>query len=415
MNLARLLLVNPPFKRGINGQLPLNLAYLAAAFNRTDVQVEICDLNVLGDPSAELRKRVENFQPTHAGVARYSPNCRDSIDILRRIRGMDESISLISGGPHEKARAHETRLRHPWINHVIGAKNAEVKLVRLVTGNPNAIVDWKRLFPAYHLLDLHEPSYHFDDGAFPGKKMISYMSARGCNRSCSFCSHRKYEALEIPVVLEHLERLEMLGYNAVFFNDPNFASDTVRTEILMEQMIEAGISDKIEWGCQTIANQSLTTKLLEAMQTAGCTYITYSLENVSKSALKLLNKRIDPETVASICAKTRELKMRTGLYVMFGIERDEFKDLEQARYTLDFLAMVKPDFVSYSIYTQYPDMKGPGADVDYESFVQTDSPAWDFFDEGFGYHPNCSEEHAVGLMKEIKERHEGPLKEVRIF
>jgi len=405
----RLLLINPNFIRKIEGQTPLNLAYLAAAVEKY-ADVKIVDLNV--EPEQNLYNVLKEFNPTHVGVARYTPNSIDSIKLLRKIHSAHPKSILITGGPHEIYRGHITKEMYPWINYVVRDKNGEQQLARILCEDESIIVNWKEIFPAYYLLNMSEQSYRFASEIFPGKKMLQYMTARGCTMGCSFCPSGRYEAKEVKIVIGHLEKIIDMGYNAVFFNDVNFAADPVRTEQLMKAMLEKGLNKKLEWGCQTTANQSLSDDLIKLMAKAGCSYITYSLENVSKEALQRINKRIDPETVMHKCIVAKKAGMKLGLYVMFGILNDETDDFYWAKKTLDKVAEIKPDFVSYSILAHYPNYN---PSLPYETKRFGTEKVWEFFDEGCAYHPFCSPEYAEKIKKEILKRHRNELREVRKF
>ncbi|MBU4360290.1 radical SAM protein [Patescibacteria group bacterium] len=405
----RLLLINPAFARKINGQTPLNLAYLASAVEK-EANTKIIDLNV--EPQNNLYKLLTNFKPTHVGITRYTPNNIDSLKILKEIKEKYPNIITITGGPHEIFRGDITKMLNPWIDYVVRDRNGEESLLKIVAGNEKMKLDWKKLFPAYHLLNMKEKSYRFHSEIFPGKKMLQYMSARGCPLNCNFCPSGNYEPKDIEVVIEHLKKIINMGYGAVFFNDVNFAAITERTKKLMKNIIKEGLPEKLEWGCQTTANDFLEDTLIELMAQAGCNYITYSLENVSKKGLKIINKKINPKTVTHKCKIAKEVGMKIGLYVMFGIHNDEKEDFYWVKKTLDKIAKIKPNYVSYSILADYPN-SNPA--LPYETKKFGTENIWKFFDEGCAYHPHCSVEYAEEIKKEILKRHNSDLKIIKIF
>lgn len=410
MKQNKLLLINLDFVRKIEGQTPLNLAYLAATVEK-DAEVKIIDLNV--KPRDSLNKILAEFEPTHVGIPRYTPNNIDSINLLKEIHEKYPKIITISGGPHEVFRADITKEQNPWINHVVRDKYGEQALLRIITGNDRAEVDWRTIFPAYHLLNTGEKSYSFDFDLFQGKKMLQYMSARGCGLQCNFCPTGEYEAKDNEVVIEHLKKIIDMGYEALYFNDVNFTANPKRTIELMELMIKGGLNKKLEWGCQTTANELLDDDLIKLMADAGCTYITYSLENVSKEALKKINKKIDPDVVKHKCKVTKKLSIKTGLYIMFGINDDQEKDFEWVQQTLDKVAEIHPDYVSYSILAHYPNLN---PDLPYETQRFGTEKVWEFFDEGAGaYHPHCNAKYAKKIRDEVLKRHRTDLKDVKRF
>jgi len=403
---ARLLLINPFFERLNAGQLPLNLAYLAAAVEK-HAEVQLIDLNV--SPNNVLEKKLIDFKPTHVGITSYTPNNIETKEILFKLHEQHPDIITISGGPQEVYRGELTKLHHPWIDHVVTQRNAEQELLRIICGQ-EIEMDWKMLFPAYHLLNMDDKSYRFDDALFKGKRMLTYMSGRGCNMSCNFCPSDNYVPLATGTVVEHLKRIIDMGYNALFFNDLNFAGNPGRTLELMNAITREQIEKSLEWGCQTTATSNLPDNLIWRMPEAGCTYTSFSIENVSLDALKRLHKRISPEVVAQKCKVAKDAGMKIGLYAMFGVHPDEKIDFEWAKKTLDQIAKIMPDYISYSILADYR-----GMTLNYETGRYGVEDVWKFFDEGSAFHPFCSVEHAQCLQGEILKRHNEDLKTIKRF
>ncbi|MFA6171215.1 MAG: radical SAM protein [Patescibacteria group bacterium] len=395
--MSSLLLINPNFERKINGQTPLNLAYLAAAIEAF-VPVRIFDLNVRS--FVELEKILSEFCPTHVGITSYTPNNISAKATLKQIHDQYPQVITISGGPHESYRGHITRKMYPWIDHVVTDRKGENALVEIMTGK-NMRVDWRTIFPAYHLLDMNEPSYRFDQHLFEGKSMVQYMSSRGCNMRCLFCGTEDYIPLKVPVVVEHLKKIADLGYEAFFFNDVNFISSARRTAELSRQIVANGLNF-LEWGCQTALVKEVTDEVLELMVVAGCSYITFSLENLSPDALRKIGKRIDPEYVTAKALFAKEIGMKIGVYVMFGVHNNEEEDWYWAKKTLDRIGEIKPDYVSYSILADYP---SSNPNLPYETEEFGTEPVWQFFDEGRAYHPYTTVGYAEKLKTEIEKRH----------
>jgi anaerobic magnesium-protoporphyrin IX monomethyl ester cyclase len=395
--MKKLLLVNPYFPRQIMGQTPLNLAYLAAAVEPY-VPVEIIDLNV--QSLEALESALREWQPTHIGMSVYTPNNISSMKLLEEIHSEYPDIITIVGGPHEVFRGQITKKLFPWIDHIVTDRKGENTLVEIMTGE-NKSIDWKALFPAYHLLDMSEESYQFDSHLFGGKRMIQYMSSRGCNMGCGFCSSDGYTALDNEVVIDHLHRIVEMGYTALFFNDVNFVSNPKRIADLMHLMIRSGL--KLEWGCQTALVEGVTYELLQLMRDAGCSYIAFSVENVSPLALRKLGKRIDPESVMAKAKFAKSIGIKLGAYVMFGVHENEDADLCWAKRTLDRVEEIGPDYVSYSVLADYPSANPL---LPYETEEYGIEEIWNFFDEGKAFHPYCSLQHAERLRDEILRRHD---------
>ena len=203
-------------------------------------------------------------------------------------------------------------------------------------------------------------------------------------------------------VVEHLKRIVGMGYRALFFNDLNFAGNPKRALELMNSMAREQMGKSLEWGAQTTATSTLPDGLIWKMAESGCTYMAFSIENVSQEALKRLHKRISPDVVAHKCKVAQEAGMKTGLFAMFGVHPDEEIDYRWAIRTMDKISEIMPDFVSYSILADY---NSPG--LNYETGRYGIEKVWKFFDEGSAFHPYCGVGHAQRLQEEILKRHNG--------
>ncbi len=434
MTKSRLLLVNPPFPRKVAG-VPLQLLYLAAAVKEANIPVEILDLDVEPDENRNLvlEDRLGYYQPTHVGVTAYSPNYPESLGIMRTIKEINPSITVISGGPHQIVMGGLAP-KPEFIDHIVTATFGEYSLLELLNLERRTI-DRTKLFPAFELLK-DSPQYQFDSELFKGKRMTQILTATGCNQTCNFCSaQQEYKPFTSDAVVNQLRRVRDLGYEAVFFNDPNFTNPSRgavgdyglaqiqglaksqgisenynRVIGLMNSLVESGLSNELVWGCQTKASM-VNPLVLDWMSKAGCKYITYALETIDDKALKEMHKGITVSHVDKAIELSRERGIKTGLYVMFGNNPNPERDFELAQMTLDHVERLKPDYLSISILANYPmiDRSNPKQrlhmHLDYANQKYSREPIWLNFDEGWGaFHPTVTVEHAQKYLQELERR-----------
>ncbi len=419
----KVLLVNPVFPRKVAG-VPLQTLYLASALKNASIETRILDLNIVPEQEQDtyLEDTLNSFKPTYVGVTSYSPNHPESLHIMRRTKEVSPDTIVISGGPHDIALGKDSP-KPEFVDHRVTDTFGENALLEIV-GSERRVADRQELFPAYELIPQH-PSYQFDNELFEGRNMTQILTATGCNQKCDFCSaQQNYIPFRNDVVVEHLEKLTDLGFDAVFFNDPNFTNPYRspllqaqglndrygRVRSLMEALITSGLSEDLVWGCQTKASM-VNAELLDLMADAGCRYITYALENVDDASLREMRKGITPEMVNQAIHMTKGAGMKTGLYVMFGTKEDKEEDFENARATLDYVEKLRPEFLSISILANYPmlDRNKSGErkhmGLDYTNKRYSREPIWLEFDEGWGaYHPNCDVEQARRYKEEIDRR-----------
>ena len=417
MTSSKLLLINPPFPRKVAG-VPLQLLYLAAAVKDAGSEVRLLDLDIEPDEKrmSILEQRLRDYRPTHVGVTAYSPNYPESLDIMRAVKEVNPSITVISGGPHQIIVGDITP-KPEFIDHVVAETFGETALSEIL-GLERRILDRSTLFPAFELLK-DSPRYHFDSELFEGRRMTQIITATGCNQRCNFCSAQlEYTPFENKVVLRQLKQVVDLGYQALFFNDPNFTnpfrgttSDIYsRVKSLMQAIVESGLSQELIWGCQTKASM-VNPSILDAMTEAGCRYITFALENIDAASLNDMVKGITPKIVKRAIELSRERGIKTGLYVMFGTNPNQEKDFGIACQTLDFVEHLRPDYLSISVLAQYPmfDRSRHGErlhmELDYANKRYSREPVWLAFDEGWGaYHPYTTTKQAQRYLIEIERR-----------
>lgn len=408
-----LLLINPPFPRKVAG-VPLQLLYLAAAVKYAGADVQVLDLDTEIKEKTEeiLVQRLKDYQPTHVGVTAYSPSYPESLDIMRKVKEVNPSIIVISGGPHHAAMKNILP-NHKFIDHIVSEPFGENALLQIL-GLKTRVADRTTLFPAFELLK-DNPKHQFDSELFKGRRMAQILTATGCNQMCSFCSaHNIYNPFSNAIVINHLKRLIELGYNAVFFNDPNFTNSTKRgykrIKELMDALINHGIDEKLIWGCQTKASM-INPELLDLMYKGGCRYIIYAIENTDYGSLKEMRKGITPKIVQRAINWAKDRCMKTGLYVMFGTNPDREEDFEIAKDTLDYVEILQPDYISISILANYPMIDRRNTEqrihmqLDYATNKYNREPVWLFFDEGWGaFHPFCDAQQAARYKREIESR-----------
>lgn len=407
-----LLLINPPYPRKV-ASAPLQLLYLAAALKNTGVDVNLLDLDIKDNPTEVLENRLKETHPTHVGVTSYSPNYPESLDILKNVKEYDGSIITLSGGPHEIALNGKRSSK--CIDHVVTDAFGENTLRKLL--GIKGQINREELFPAYELLEEHS-NYQFGEEFLEGKKIAQLLTATGCSQKCNFCSAQLvYSPFLEDIIISNLQKIIGKGYEAIFFNDPNFTNPFDvknqgkygRTISLNRRLVEEGISREIIYGVQTKATM-VTPELLDSMYEGGLRYICYALENIDNGSLKELKKGVTPQKVRQAINWSKERGIATGLYVMFGTKKDEAVDLEIVRQTLDYVEEVHPGWLSISVLANYPmkdrtTKKPLHQNLDYANERYSRNDIWLNFDEGWGaHHPYCNDARAQEYLQELDRR-----------
>lgn len=409
----KLLLVNPTYPRKVAGS-PLQLLYLASALKDSDIETVLLDLNIKQDPEIELDNLLKNFKPTHVGVTSYSPNYPESLSVFDAVKRYDSRIITISGGPHEIATNGQGK-NFDGIDYVVTDTFGENVLRRLLGVKEK--LNRTALFPAYELLE-DNINYQFGNKFLEGRKIAQILTATGCDQKCSFCSaQQRYSPFSEDIVISQLKEILDRGYEAVFFNDPNFTNPFDvkeqgkygRTISLNKRLVTEGINQRLKYGIQTKATL-VTPDLLDVMRKGGLGYVCYALENIDQKSLKDMRKGVTPKRVSQAINWSKERGIDTGLYVMFGTKVNEREDLQVLEQTLDYIEEIRPDWLSISVLAYYP-MKDRMTgfplhqELDYANERFSRESVWLNFDEGWGaFHPNCDSARAQKYLQAIQQR-----------
>ncbi len=388
----RVMLCNPSFPRKLKGA-PLSLLYLASSLKHpsSGFRGEVCllDLNVSDEPERDFTRALADFRPTHFGITRFTPNASESGKLLSRVKMNDPDVVTISGGAHEAAHGTDTAGEMKGaIDHVVTDSDG-VRAFLGILGMDSKLRSME-LIPDYDLVLQNRGEYQFD-GVFT-RPMMQMLTSTGCNRGCSFCSGKKLDLAGMETVMLNIERILSLGFGAIQFDDGNFINDRERTLELAGRIRASGLD--FEWGCQTRAD-GLDTELLDAMRGSGCTYVCTALESADPRVLKAINKRLEPSDVSRAVGLIKGTGMKVGLYVMFG-HPVELRHPEIAAATLDMVEVLRPDFVSFSMFAHYRGLF-PVEEVSREK-------EWLYFDEGWGARHDVPLEYAIGVKEMIEER-----------
>lgn len=153
------------------------------------------------------------------------------------------------------------------------------------------------------------------------KKILPISISRGCIKRCVFCNESvhwlKYRARSAKNILNEIE-YQLVNFPHVdmfWFNDSLINGDITMLNELCDLLISRKI--KIKWGGQGVVRKEMDGDLLKKMKLAGCSVISYGVENGSSKVLWLMQKgqMYSPELAESIIKDTYDI----GISVIFNI------------------------------------------------------------------------------------------------
>jgi radical SAM superfamily enzyme YgiQ (UPF0313 family) len=188
---------------------------------------------------------------------------------------------------------------------------------------------------------------------------VGTSTSRGCVFHCTYCNFSAMSNFQIHYhseerVLEELRyvvaqtRAARDGKKLILtFLDDTFTMHRRRTQSILRQMIDEGVSDEVLFNCDT-RGDSLDRELLELLRRAGCYSMNFGLESGSPRVLNVIKKKrcadgsrdgyaVESRYLGTIQESVRlaeEVGINTCVSVILGLPTES---PEEGRQTLDFV------------------------------------------------------------------------------
>lgn len=366
----KILLLHPPSRDGKNEDVvvpPLGLAYLAATLEREGHGVRILDAFALRMKWEEFAEAVKKEKADLIGIGGMTPTIDTTLRAAKICR--PHTRTLVTGGPHFSVYGQEFFRDCPEMDFgILGeGERSFAALVRKLekgqdpwdvpglVGPGNAsppekfIQAWDELpFPARHLL----PNGSYRYALWPGKKVTTMITSRGCPYRCIFCDKSvfgsRWRARSAVNVLDEMEQVvKEMGIRSVIIYDDLFTLDPQRVQEICQGILERGL--KFEWKCEGRVDR-VDEEMLAWMKKAGCVLIAYGVESGTQKGLDYLRKGTTLEQARRAFALTHKAGIRPMAYFILGIPVETFAESLQ---TIEFAKELNPDYAQFSILSPY--------------------------------------------------------------
>ena len=349
---------------------PLGLASVAGFLREHGVEVDVLDAQAEQMDLAQIRRRMEEYEPTIVGLTCMTPTVHDDFDVAGAAKEL--GATTVIGGPHADAMPEET-IERPEVDFVVIGEGEEpmFRLVEAIEGDlkfedvPGLVFHNQEgkvhmneghlhpeldelPYPAYDLLPFKRY------GSIITKDRLSTICpGRGCPFKCGFCfkltSDKSIRFRSPESVAEELEYV----VNEFGVNEINFVSDTLtlkKTFIFpfCEEIIRRNI--KISWVAPTRAD-CVSPEMLKLMKKAGCRSLRFGVETGSDKIIKLLDKSLTKERAKKAFKWAKEAEIESFAYFILGYIGETDKTVQE---TLDFVRELSPDLLMYNAATPLP-------------------------------------------------------------
>jgi radical SAM superfamily enzyme YgiQ (UPF0313 family) len=353
---------------------------LASVLEERGFAVKILEMAALHLSESDIEPIIDREKPDIVGISAMTSTVNSALNVVQRIKEINNRICVVLGGAHVSVLPEETLLRNPDVDiivrgegektmpeliDVVASKNEDLANVLGITyrteegvkSNPPRpyIDDLDSLpFPAFNLLP--KGKYHLHPPFGRKSPAMPIITSRGCPYSCIFCSKsvfgNKYRSNSPGYVIKQIQFLiEKFGIREIKFYDDVFTLDKKRVMSICSELKNSRID--IPWTCETRVNL-VDKALLSTMKDAGCYMIAYGVESGSQEILNVIDKKTTLEQITRAFNLTHRIGINTVGYFMIGTPNETS---ETIRETIEFAKRIDPDFVQFSIATPYPGTK----------------------------------------------------------
>ncbi len=372
----RVLLVNPFYPIDETPSPPLGLAFIAAALEAAGLEVKICDYVLFPYDREILATEIRAFKPAVVGLTSVTMTLDAAMEVVRDAKTIDPTVITIMGGPHVTFRAEATLTENPELDAIVLGEGEEtvVKLVRAIdqdqawhsiqglvfrdttriihTGQKPPGIDIDQLpLPARHLLPL---------GRYKALNLsISMTTSRGCPFKCIFCVGRKMVGAKVryrdPIkVVNEMAALAAYGFSQINLADDLFTANTAHCNAVCNEIIARGL--KLKWTSFARVD-TVTLPVLQKMNAAGCTAVSFGVETGSPAILKTIRKGITLDQVVSAVKLCTRAGLQPHASFILGLPGETEQTLAE---TLAFGEHLEKLGVSYGFHLLAP---FPGTEV----------------------------------------------------
>jgi len=407
----RVLLINPFYPIDETPSPPLGLAFIAAVLEAAGVAVKICDFVVYPYSRGALADEMQAFKPAIVGFTSVTMTFDTAMAVVRDAKAIDPAVKTVMGGPHVTFRAEATLKENPELDVIILGEGEEtiVELVHAIekgavwhtikglayrdslqivhTGHkpPGLAIDHLPL-PARHLLPL---------GRYRALNLsISMTTSRGCPFKCIFCVGRKMVGAKVryrdPVkVVDEMALLAAYGFSQINLADDLFTANTSHCRAVCAEIVSRGL--KIKWTSFARVD-TVSLEVLQSMQAAGCTAVSFGIESGSPTILKTVRKGITRDQVVKAVKLCTRVGLQPHASFILSLPGENEETLAE---TLAFGEQLEKLGVAYGFHLLAP---FPGTEVrdrceDYELRITTND--WRH------YHANRTIVENSGIRREV--------------
>jgi radical SAM superfamily enzyme YgiQ (UPF0313 family) len=362
-----------------NYHLPARGIHVLEAILRDSGYSDVQSINPLyhGDNGRLTKDNLERiFNSDIVAISAISRTSKQSAQLMKWIRSVNQNIIGIVGGPHYSYKIEDgLKDSHEGANaDIIVIGEGEKTLIEL-TRDPDVLTDPKSLegisgiayknggeiirTPERELLTPDElsalPHPYYDPITRQKVNIGVLQTSRGCPWGCNFCIVTKlygrvYRKASVEYSIEGLRQIQNMGVT-VFYLDDNLAGDTEKdlehSKKLLETIIDKGLTRRYSIA-QVSVNAAKDSEFLQLAKQAGIDYVCVGVESFNDESLKKMKKPANLKKNIEALMTFRDAGFLIHGMMMPGGDGDTLESLEHE------LEQAKKYFLTVQFFSSVP-------------------------------------------------------------
>jgi len=405
----RVMLMEPPFYRLYHDQqsfvkYPLPLGYLSGAVCKNTnwtVQTYNADFNpnrkkfspendyITGDGFKrylaslkdydlpiwnEVKQAIKDFNPSVLGITLKTQNFLSATICAKKAKEVNPDIVIVIGGAHATMNGDNV-FEHKEID-VSCIGEGEITIVELLkaleSGKPLNTVNGimfrdennkiARTPPRTYIENLDLLAHPFtyakktlkDFDRYPKEAFSNVFASRGCPYACTFCESkamwtRKVRYRSPQNIVEELKQLRDFGIKRVSFEDDTFGVSKKNIKAI-NNLMHKELPD-MTYMCETVVQLAKDEQVVKDMKHGGCTGVFVGIESGNNEILKKIKKTQTRDECIEAVKNLKKHGIEASVFIMIGFPTETEETIKE---TMDFIPIMSPDHVVFSIFTPYP-------------------------------------------------------------
>jgi anaerobic magnesium-protoporphyrin IX monomethyl ester cyclase len=380
--------------------LPMSVAYLAAVLEEAGHETSIIDQVPARLDNRGLVSRIIEEQPDAVGVSLLTTTVEHALEMVGLLREQQPELPIIAGNQHASMFADDLLL-HRAVDYVVRGEG-EATIIELakaledgtavheilglsyrrgeaVVHNPDRpiLADLDTLpYPAWHRVDLFNPSYMELPVIGVYSTPLAIMASRGCPFGCVYCSqdkqYKKVRLRKVEKVVDEIEaHVDRYGVEWLTFNDAYFPWNRRQGLAFADEMIRRGLHKRVRWTTESRVDR-VDYELLKRLKESGLEVIFFGFESGSQAVLDRAGKGTTLEQARMAASAARKAGVAVMGFFMLGLPGDTVGSCWE---TVKFAMELDCDFAKFAITVPYPgsalyeDLRGQIDGQQFEKFT----------------------------------------------